>query len=69
MNRVVDFVPEDMTTTVEGGMTLTELQVELARQGSGFQWTRLVRIGSRSVLCSPPMPASATIRLRHVRDC
>ncbi|MBM3840429.1 MAG: FAD-binding oxidoreductase [Verrucomicrobia bacterium] len=35
MNRLVDHVPEDMTATVEAGMTLTEFQARLAPRG---QW-------------------------------
>lgn len=35
LNRVIEYAPEDMTVTVEAGMTLTTLKAELARHG---QW-------------------------------
>ena len=46
--RLVEHVPEDMTATVEAGMTLAELQERLARGG---QWLPV----------DPPDPGSVTI--------
>ena len=48
LNRIVDFVPEDMTVTVEAGLTLGFLQTELARRG---QWLPI----------DPPHPAQLSI--------
>ena len=48
MNRVLQHTPEDMTVTVESGVTLAELQATLARRG---QWLPI----------DPPNPERLTI--------
>jgi FAD/FMN-containing dehydrogenase len=48
MNRVLEYTPEDMTVTVEAGITLAELQRRLAERG---QWLPI----------DPPRPQSLTI--------
>src|SRR5436190_19443051 len=35
LNRILQYTPEDMTVTVEAGMTLAAMQAELSKQG---QW-------------------------------
>ena len=40
LSRLVEHVPEDMTATVEAGMTLVDFQQHLAKGG---QWLPLVR--------------------------
>ena len=48
LNRMVSFVPEDMTVTVEAGLTLDRLQAELARER---QWLPV----------DPPNPAHLSV--------
>ena len=48
-NRIVEHTPEDMTVTVESGITLAVLQSELARRG---QWLPV----------DPPNPERLTVR-------
>jgi len=48
LNRVLEYTPEDMTVTVEAGITLAALQVELSRHR---QWLPV----------DPPHPAQLTI--------
>src|SRR5262245_15375236 len=48
LNRVLEYTPEDMTVTVEAGVTLTELQRHLAQNG---QWLPI----------DPPQPDRTTI--------
>lgn len=48
LSRLVDYQPDDMTVTVEGGMPLAELQATLAERG---QFLPL----------DPPLPARATV--------
>jgi FAD/FMN-containing dehydrogenase len=48
LNRVVEFTPEDMTVTVEAGITLAALQAALAKGG---QWLPL----------DPPNPNTVTV--------
>src|SRR5581483_2142864 len=48
LNRIVEYTPEDMTVTVESGLTLAALQTELGRHR---QWLPL----------DPPGPQQLTI--------
>ncbi len=48
LNRVVAYHPADLVVTVEAGVTLDDLQAELARSGQWLPW-------------DPPLPARATI--------
>ena len=53
LNRVVAHTPEDMTATVEAGITLARLQTELARQR---QWLPI----------DPPNPGRLTRSVRSI---
>src|SRR5262245_58579520 len=48
LNRVLEYTPEDMTVTVEAGITLAELQRHLAQSG---QWLPI----------DPPQPERTTV--------